>query len=452
MRHETAAAAREATFPATILAVLRLAGPILLSSLLMALLNLGQVALLGHAADPRTLYLLSRLQPYTLIFFAVVECLAVTCQVFSARSRARWPRGRVPDATAMLAGAGLCAVAGVAWLVARFGVSAPHWLIGDAAAGAVLPSYLLSLLPLLVFEIVNGALRGQNRTMPGFAWLGVFVVANLLLTYALVLVDGRGIAGLIIANVAGLLALPGIVVALARCTLGAERGAWRPAIARLGGLLGAVGLPVFLSLAISFFSSSILVDIIAGYGATHASGFLVVLRVRMFFVLPAVALATALALLLNQEDDGEAVYRDRRLGHGAAALCLVYLLMTAALFALRAPLFTILVGDPSVRLGCLVVFSALLPTFPLAGIALGLQIVLENLGRGSRVVAWTVLLEAATWGALIFWSTGMTDALHVIVVAACAYLLAFVGEYAALFHRARSDRRSAAGQPASAAT
>lgn len=439
-------AAGGTTFGGTLAAMAGMGWPIMLGSVSMALLNLGQVALLGHAGEPHGLYLLSRLQPYFLLFFAVLEALAITGQVFSARSRRNWPRRRALDAALLLSLLGVLVVGALAGAAALArGHLLPGWLMLDAATLRVLPLYLMSLLPLLVFEVLNGALRGQGRTLPGFVTLALGVALNLGLSYHLVIRGHGGIDGILIANAAsGIAMLPVMAALLAFELRGAERGPAAQALVRLGSLLAAIGAPVFLSLVVSFFSSAVLVELVAAYGPHQASSFLIVLRIRLFFLIPAIALATALAVLVNQERDDAGGSRHARLRHGALVISLLYLALTAGLYAVRVPLLGLMTDDLLVRSAALAILGILLPSFALVGLAVGFQIVLENLGRGARVLAWTVALEVATCAALAWWARDVAGALTVLLAAAGAYTLAFGIEYALLFHRRQPE---ASGSP-----
>lgn len=442
-------------FGTTVSRIAAMAWPIMLGSLAMAILHMGQIALLGNHADKQPLLLLSLLMPFFLLFAAFLEAVAVTAQVFSARSRRDWPGRNVLDATLVLAVTGLVIVillAGAAEAWRRFGGMELPFVRGEVLE--VLGPYLLSLAPLVAFETANGALRGQGRTLPGFVLLSAAVVINLGLCYAFVFELGLGFDGVLLANLASALAVaPVTLVILARGLRGRERGPLGQALARTGMLLGVVGAPVFLSLVVSFFSSAVVVDLVAGFGSDYVSGFLIVARLRFFFLIPAIALATALAVLVNQEGGGgPSRHRRALLSQGAAAVVLAYAALTAILYFAREPIVGVIAADAALRDATLAVLLVLLPSFFLVGVVVAAQVVLENLGRGVRVLIWTLLLEAGACAALLTYATTLDDALLILLAAAGAYTVAFTGEYlAATFARSKPKAAEAArAEPASA--
>ena len=424
-------------FASTLADLMRMSWPIMLGATVMALLHTGQAGLLGHIEDRQPLFHLSMLQPWYLLFFAFLESLAITAQVFSARSKRQWPRGGVKVAVFAL---GLMAIAILGLLVA--GVSAGQGLIVDrlalmdAGSAALLPAYLLTLAPFVAFEILNGALRGQGRTLPGFLVLAVAVVVNLGVTWHLLHDQGQGIEALFTANlVSGLVATVLMLGLFIHALRGAGKAPLVPSLMRMGTLLAVVGVPVFLSMVVSFFSSSILFQRMFEFGPEHASGFLVAIRFRFFLMIPAAALATSLAVLLNQEDGQGAEARGQRLAQGAWALLAFYLAAVAVVFALRVPLVDLMVEAPEVRAAALATLTLLLPSFILVAFVAFAQVILDNLGRGVRVLVWTVVLETATCLALLRLAVDMQTALWTLIWAALIYATIFAVEYVLLIRK-----------------
>lgn len=419
-------------FGETVTRMLALAWPIMLGSIAMAVLHLGQIALLGNHADGQPLLLLSLLMPFFLLFMAFLEAVAVTAQVFSARSRRDWPGRNVLDATLVLAVLGLA-------IVGILAGGAHAWnLYGDVAIPfvsaevlVVLPAYLVSLAPLILFETANGALRGQGRTVPGFLMLGLMVPLNLALCYLFVFEHGLGFEGVLFANfAAGLVVAPTALLVLGRGLRGRERGPFVQALSRSGLLLGIVGAPVFFSLAVSVFSSAVVVDLVAAFGSEQVSGFLIVARLRFFFLVPAIAFATALAVMVNQEHQSDDTSGRRALlRQGAGFVVLVYAVLTVALGLAHQPVVAVLAADADLRVATTTILIVLLPSFFLVGVVVAAQIVLENLGRGVRVLIWTVLLEAAACVALLTLAVTLEDALLILLAVAGAYGLAIALEY-----------------------
>nr|WP_316654784.1 MATE family efflux transporter [uncultured Gellertiella sp.] len=430
-------ALERASFVPAFKRILSMSWPIMLGALSMSALNLGQIGFLGNIADPKPLYSMSILQPYYLLLFAFLEALAITSQVFSARSQKAWKRGNIRLACLFLSVVGIAISCGLALLShVVLPLLQSTWLIADSDAAPLLTPYLLSLAPFVVFEIFNGSLRGEGKTLPGFIILFLAVGANLGITGILVFQKDYGLDGLFIANgVTGTAAALAAAIALFASTKGAEKGPLVQAVMRMGTLLAVVGAPVFLSLVVSFVSSTILIDKVAGFGGQYAAGFVIIVRLRYFFLIPAIAMATSMAVLVNQHFDETDEGKNRRatLINGLLSISLIYLVLTALIFAVRVPLISLIVGNVATRDAAISILNYLLPSFFMVGLVASFQIVLENLGRGARVLFWTLFLEAATSGALIYKATDMTSALVVLLGVSVVYTVIFALEYAALF-------------------
>ncbi|MEZ5771191.1 MAG: MATE family efflux transporter [Defluviimonas denitrificans] len=382
--------------------LLHMAWPIMLGAGAMALLHTGQASLLGHVPDTRPLYLLSMLQPWYLLFFAFLEALAITAQVFSARSCKAWPKGGIKVAVLLLSLLSLAITAGLLWCVRESDWLLIHYFkVLDEATLAVLPAYILTLAPFALFEILNGTMRGQGRTLPGLIVLGIAVVINLGVTYYLLHAVGMGIEALFYGNLvsggAATLLMAGVVLFWLD---GSGPAPLLPSVIRAATLLAVVGAPVFLSMVVGFFSSTVLFGRMAEFGSEHASGFLLATRLRFFMLIPATALATSLAVLLNQDNeaDGGGAHHMARLLQSATGLLVFYAVLVAALYAAQPFLIAALAEDQQVRTAADAMLTLLLPTYIIVAFVVFCHVVMENLGRGGRVLFWTLLLEGPPAG------------------------------------------------------
>lgn len=421
-------------FMATFLQLAAMSWPIMLGAAIMALLHTGQAGLLGNIEDRQPLYLLSMLQPWYLLFFAFLEALAITGQVFSAKSKSLWPKGGLKIAVLVLSilalailGALLVAVdLGGDLLVSRFGLL-------DEPTFAVLPRYLLTLSPFLLFEIFNGSLRGQGRTMPGFAVLSAAVAINLGAAWYLLNTYELGIEALFAANLlSGAFAALLIIVIFLFQMRGAGAAPLVPSVIRTATLLLVVGAPVFFSMVVSFFSSTVLFDRMAEFGQEQAAGFLLSVRFRFFLLIPATALATSLAVIVNQVQNGSGALRSVLLSQGCAAVLAIYGILVALLYAAYPQLVALMAEAPEIREAANAMLRLLLPTYLLVAFVVFSHVILENLGRGIRVLGWSLLLEAATVAALWVYGTGVGVALQILIASALVYGLVFALEYTLL--------------------
>ncbi|WP_264212374.1 MATE family efflux transporter [Leisingera thetidis] len=435
-------------FMATVSRLAAMSWPIMLGAAVMALLHTGQAGLLGNIEDRQPLYLLSMLQPWYLLFFAFLEALAITGQVFSAKSKSLWPRGGLKVSVPVLSVLALAVLAALLGLVELGqGLLVSRFALLDEAAFAVLPQYLLSLAPFLLFEILNGSLRGQGRTLPGFAVLAAAVVINLATAWYLLNEQGLGIEALFAANlVSGAVAAVLIAGVFLLQMRGAGPAPLVPSVIRTATLLAVVGAPVFFSMIVSFFSSAVLFDRMAEFGQEQAAGFLLSVRFRFFLLIPATALATALAVMVNQAETESPARRSLLLSQGCMAVLAIYGALVAGLYAAYPPLVALMAEAPEIRQAANGMLRLLLPTYLLVAFVVFAHVILENLGRGPRVLAWSLLLETATVYALWTYGTDIAAALHILIASAVVYGTVFALEFALLVRvQARTPAHDGAG-------
>ncbi|SLM65086.1 MULTISPECIES: MATE family efflux transporter [Dickeya] len=374
-----------------------LAWPMMITAVVVSLSQNLQIAILGNGAQSQTLLTLSFLQPFNFLFIAIMECLAITNQVFSARSRHDWPRQRIRHSSVLLAVVGVLAtllVAGACWLLAT---PLAHWMNSTdlSLMRSAAPGYLVSMTPFLALEVVNAALRGQGRTVQAMSLMCGYVLFNAAVCYLGFHVYQLGFDAVLLANsVPALLLLPWAVIALRRAAVPVPDDRPGAFIPRLIALLADAGIPVFFSMLVVFFSSMALFPLVAKLGEGYLPAFLIVIKLRAFFIIPAVAIGSALAILFNQRLKTHAVsLQVRLLNNGVGVIALVYLLLTLGVCWAGSGILAGFSNDATIRLASQTLLVLLLPTFFLTSLVAALQTLLEQLGRGRRVLLFTVLLE-----------------------------------------------------------
>lgn len=419
-------------------AILSLAWPMMLSAVVAAMLQNGQVWTLGRdCGDSRPLFLLSMLQPYFLLLIAIMEGLAVTNQVFSARSARQWPSKRVWDATLLLAACGVLAVSLLAFAAHELVGRVPQLIGADMReVWPVLPGYLLSLVPLLCFEMANSALRGQGATLPGLVLSAAAAVINLAVCYWSSTALRLGFMSVALGNLVayGTMLLPVYGWLWLRTRTG-ERGSAVAFRARLRALALDAGLPVFLTLVVAFASSAVLVPAVAGISGDNSMAFLLVLKLRLLFVIPAVALGSAIAILINQELEGESMRRRYLLREGLLLTACSYLVLVLLACGLQQTLIDLMSQHSGVRQAGLHLMQWLLPTFFLTAVTTMLQTLLEQLGRGRQVLVITLLMEATLGLAILLGlPLGLSWVLGCMLASAVLYALIFLRQLLSLHH------------------
>jgi Na+-driven multidrug efflux pump len=386
--------------------IMAIAIPFALGAAVTSSLNLGKVALLSRAPDTGALHELSLLQPSFVLILAIMEGLAITNQVFSAKSRNNWPRRGVLRASRRLSIVGVI----VFVAVAAIGYAVPQFIeINDpilAQTVDLFPLFVLSMILFAVFDIYFGAMRGQGRIMLGLLPFVGLVVIDLTVTYVLVSQYGWGFEAVLLGNLVGAgLMLPVIMWLLKREVADGEDSPDQPFRIRMRQLQIGVGIPVFSSLVVGFISASVAFPILAKLGQEQVSAFFVILRYRIAFMIPAIAIGSAIAILVNQaaEEEGDKS-RLSFLSIGVPVMLVLYIGATLGL-SQWSGILNLLVpvdADAALRSATETMFSLLLVTFFLVSGSAMLQVILEQLGRGGQVFAITVVIELGTCGVLVW--------------------------------------------------
>jgi Na+-driven multidrug efflux pump len=417
---------------ATLGQIIAMALPFALGAIITSALNLGKISMLARSGSTHALEVLSLLQPAFIFVLAVMEGLAITNQVFSARSRNNWPRAGIKQSSLSLAMIGvtlLCLASTVAYGIA-------HTVIfTDRSIDTIvrnLPAFLMSMSAFVVFDIYYGALRGQAKLARSLLPFAALVTIDLAVTYVLTRY-GWGFEAVLAGNVAGPLATLPIVILLLRHEAGTGPQLPRETLhARLRQLLAVVGTPLAASILAGSISAVVVFPALAAIGKDYASAFLVVLRFRTAFMIPAIAVGSVIAILINQvAEDSSPADGIRYLAIGIPAILTGYALLTVALPYWGGPILDLLLsqrgGDQDLRAASVLVMRQIQVTFFLVAGTAMLQVILEQLGRAPHVLVITFAMEAATCLAITF-SSNRNGGLHLLlmtlnVIAAVTFML-----------------------------
>jgi Na+-driven multidrug efflux pump len=399
---ETAIVASEpSTFLGTGGKVLRMTLPLMVGSLTAAGLGVAKVALLAYGGDAAALYTLSMVQPGFILMLAFLESLAISNQVFSARSYKNWPKGDIRRSTKLFSVTGCTLVSVVS--LAIFG--AAEVLQKTSVMSPVLPDmalFAMSFIPFLLFELRNAALRGQGKTTLALVPFAVLVVVDLVVTSVGILRFNMGFDAVVIGNVAGpLVSLPLVTYLLRRELAGARPstdGSFKKNIVKM--LIG-VAAPTFMTTFAGSIAATVIFPMLAGFGPDVVSSFLLVIRIRVLFIIPAISAGSAISIMINQKADGQHGEGSKRiLLHGTSMIAIIYIIATAALFAGREIVVATVVPaeNPSLYLATTGLLTLLILTFFFLAVGMMLQVILEHLGRGALVLVSTLVTEAVTIG------------------------------------------------------
>lgn len=285
---------------------------------------------------------------------------------------------------AAAAGAALACVCAVAvpGIAAAFGV--PPQLTGTF----VLFSFAMVGVNVILLPgiVLHGALRADNRQRLALGLDAVYAVGNM--GFVALFVGHWGLFTL--AWAAGASAIANLaasaVVARRAGLIGAIRLP-RAAFATAARFLVRVGVPVALSTVVLFASNFAYLWILEPFGAQVASGFSLAYNVQIPLIMPALALGSAISIVMNQRVG----VPQRVFAAGMTQTALVYAVVAAGASALHGPLLRMLHVPPLAAAQADLYLGWVAPTFVLLGPVIVVLSVLEQTGSGALAVGLNVV-------------------------------------------------------------
>ncbi|MFE6235993.1 MATE family efflux transporter [Cellulosimicrobium sp. NPDC057862] len=165
------------------------------------------------------------------------------------------------------------------------------------------------------------------------------------------------------------------------------------------GLLLGVGLPVGLSYLLLTVTNLVMVWVLGPSGTDVVAGFGGAATVQTLVIVPAIGLAAAVSIVMNQQwGAGELGLLPRTLRAGTVVVAGVYVVV-GALVLLTAPLVAgQLSADPDVAAQAALYLRVVGPSYAGVGLVLFLLTLLEQLGYGRVAVTLNVLYHAVSLG------------------------------------------------------
>jgi len=440
-------------------------------------------ALLGHMGDD-ALYVRSVFIPVAFLVLALQEGLDISTQVGFARLRGARQAGRTRSTLVTFVRVGLLVLAVTAlavavaapWLASLLGVpSARSAQFVEFARWTALASVLT-----VPTTIAAAALRGWGR--PGLS-------AVLSVLVATVQVSGVWLVG----EVAGLGVMSVPVATAASAAVGATVALWlvlrtglvrtvRPgdgpggqaagqSVGRAAGqaaaraetaggapgpdvdvrrLLVGIGVPVGLSYLLLTVMNFVTVWILSPSGSSVVAGYGAAAAVQTVLVVPAIGLAAAVGVVMNQQwGTGDLGLLPRTLRVGTRIAVSVYLGVGLVAFLTAAQVARLMAADPVVAEQTELYLRVVGPSLAGLGTVLFLLTLLEQLGHGRVAVGLNLAYAVLSLGVggVLARQGGGHEALYLVV--ACSNLLGVVVVLPLAF---RLVRRTSTRTPAVAGT
>ncbi|MCM4081416.1 MATE family efflux transporter [Paractinoplanes hotanensis] len=390
----------------------RLATAIALGEAAGVLVPVVVIALMARIST-EAMYVRSLYVPLALLFAALQVGFDVSNQVAASVSRGAGRSQDVLPVAASMARIGLAVwgAVSVALMVAAPGL-ASLLSVPEASAGEFVAFTRWAALANLIFfptVLLSSSLRGQGR--PRSAAAVVLTGATVEVAGVAILGFGTdlGVFSLPIAIAAGgVAALTVGAVQVYRCGLWQVRGpmVWR---SEAIGRLTSVGLPVAVSFIVMAVAGAGLLWALGPFGTDVVSGYSAAGALQNLLIVPASALGSATAIVLNQlrgagrHGDGPAVLRA-----GLRLTAVVYAVLAAAIWLGREPLAELLADDPAVSAETVTFLAIVGLTYFCLGLNVMTLLLVEQVGGG--LIA--LLLNVPYFGGMVVLGSIMARTQH----------------------------------------
>lgn len=374
--------------------------PIMLAALISVLVQFAVVALLGRLSD-QALYVRSLYLPVAFLILALQEGLDVSTQVAVAVRRGRDDRAGIAPLTGSFVRLGL-ALFGVACVALVLVAPTLGGLLSASAADrAVFVAFVrwsaLASLCAVGPTVLSATLRGWGRAGAAATVSMSVAVTQVGMVALLGFGTPLGVFAVPVATVTG--AVVGSVVGVRKWRRHGlpmpNPRAWQPAAA---ATLAGVGGPVAASYLLLFGSNLGLLWVLGPFGPAVVSGFSAAYTVQTVMIVPAIALGSATAIVMNQLRgrgwDGAlpSVFRS-----GVEISLVLYVGVAVAAWLGRGALAAAVTRSPAIAEQVQRYLGIVLPSLALMGLVLVSITVLEQLGAGLV----SVLLNIAYFGSIL---------------------------------------------------
>ncbi|WP_312034221.1 MATE family efflux transporter [Actinoplanes sp. TBRC 11911] len=372
------------------------------------------------------LYVRSLFTPLAFLFLALHTGLGVTTQVAAAVARGQGRLDQVAGRVTSIVRVGLPAALVLAGVLAVLAPTLAHLLSAQPSARDDFVEFVrwtgLAYVCVLGPTVCVSALRGGGRpwaagaVIAGVATIQIGLTAIGVAVHAGILVVPAAIAA---ANVAGTVAGVVLLRRFGAWPPGTSL-AWRPAV--VGSLL-SIGAPVAGSLLILFVSNLGLTWVVSAFGPDVVTGFATAATVQSVVVVPAIALGSATAILMNEHRGaGRGDRLPGVLDAGLRISAIFYLVTTTLVVFATAhgPTMRAVTGNAAAASEARHYLAVVGPTYLCMGLALVALTIMEQLGAGALAVTLngTYVLVTLGGGGWLARHAHHPDPLYLVVAVA----------------------------------
>lgn len=369
--------------------IMRVSLPLVLASIVTSIVQLANVAFMGNLGSEE-IYVRSLYTPFAFLLIALIEAFQISNQVSIARLNGERDREGIKNNI-------------VSFVLLSIAVSLAVWMIIYFASPYIAQFYnvpndvatkfknfitlmFLVNIPGIVAMVLTSSFRGIGKLSLSMILSIGYALLNIILVYMYSFHWNKGIFSLVYANLISSLTLLLIsIIALMKLDLLKIKKQYFKLHKKGLFFLKIVGIPIFISYIIIFISNFFYNKIIEPFGHTTLSGFSVGYYVQTFAIIPAIAIGSALGIIMNNNIGAGTSYYPRvyqTMKKGTLLTLAFYTIMSALIFIFKTNIAQLMLIDNETIQQAVLFLKIVAPTYICFGVVLMTITTLEQINKG----------------------------------------------------------------------
>lgn len=385
--------------------IVKVSLPLILASIVTSIVQLANVAFMGNLGTEE-IYVRSLYTPFAFLSIALVEAFQISNQVSIARLNGEGDKEGIKNNifTFVL----LSSVISIAvWMIIHFlspYIATYYNVPNDVATKFIDFLNLIFLVNILgiIAMVLTSSLRGIGKLGLSMILSIGYASLNIILVYMYSFHWHKGIFSLVYANAISsfILCLVSMIV-LKKLDLLKIKKQYFKLYHKGIFFLKVVGIPIFISYIIIFISNFFYNKIIEPFGHSTLSGFSVGYYIQTFAIIPAIAIGSALGIIINNHIGAGEVHHPRVyevMKKGTLFTFIFYIMMSVLIFIFKGNIVRLMLIEDAAIQQAVLFLKIVAPTYLFFGVVLMTLTALEQMNKGYLALILNVIYFAAIIG------------------------------------------------------
>lgn len=363
--------------------------PLVLASIVTSIVQLANVAFMGNLGSDE-IYVRSLYTPFAFLLIALIEAFQISNQVSIARLNGEGDIEGIKHNILSFVLLSIAVSLGV-WIIIYFSSPyiAKYYNVPNDVSTKFknfLTLMFLVNIPGIVAMVLTSSLRGIGKLSLSMLLSIGYALLNIILVYMYSFHWNKGVLSLVYANLISslTLCLVSIIVLMKLNLLKIKKQYFK---LNHKGLffLKVVGIPIFISYIIIFLSNFFYNKIIEPFGHSTLSGFSVGYYVQTFAIIPAIAIGSALGIIINNNIGAGKLYYPRIyqiMKKGILLTLIFYIIMSGLIFIFKMNIAQIMLIDDATIKQAVLFLKIVAPSYIFFGVVLMTITTLEQINKG----------------------------------------------------------------------